>query len=200
MQSSYPVPEPSTLVELLHQRTKQHPEQIAFSFWAEEAAAETRWTYCDLDEHARGIGARLQARKAAGERVLLLFPPGLDYVVAFLDCLYASAIAVPAHSPRLNRPMPHLQAIVSDAQVTTALTTAQILTSLESRFDHLPDLRHLRWLATDREIDKTTSLSTVLGGLGLAAYATVNAYLDAFARRPNQNASTLWIGVDWDGA
>ena len=150
VQSSYPATEPSTLVELLHQRAKQHPKQIAFSFWAEDDIGEIHWTYGELDERARMIGAQLQALNAAGEHILLLFPPCLDYVAAFFGCLYAGAVAVPAYPPRLNRPMPRLQAIVSDAQVTTALTADQVLTSLESRFDHLPDLRELRWLATDR--------------------------------------------------
>jgi amino acid adenylation domain-containing protein len=140
----------STLVELLHRHAIQRPEQVAFSFWAEDTTAEVCRTYRELDERARVIGAQLQAFNAAGERVLLLYPPCLDYVAAFFGCLYAGAVAVPAYPPRLNRPMPRLQAIVADAQVTMALTTDQILTSLESRFDHLPDLRGLHWRATDR--------------------------------------------------
>lgn len=143
----------STLVTLLQQRATQLPEHIVFSSWAEDEAAQTRWTYRELDQRARVIAAQLQAWQAAGKQVLILYPPGLDYVAAFFGCLYAGAVAVPAYPPRLNRPMPRLQTIVADAQVTLALTTDHILTSLESRFDHLPELRGLHWLATDRLTD-----------------------------------------------
>ncbi|CAG0937753.1 phthiocerol/phenolphthiocerol synthesis type-I polyketide synthase E [Thermoflexales bacterium] len=45
----------------------------------------------------------------------------------------------------------------------------------------------------------TSSLSAVLGGLGLAAYAAANAYLDAFVQRHNQIEPAPWMSVDWDG-
>ena len=138
----------ATLVDLILRRSQAQPDQLVFSF-STEGGAETRWTYRDLAARAQNIAAHLQTQHAAGQRVLLLYPPSLDYVAAFFGCLVAGAVAVPAYPPRLNRPMPRLQAIVSDAQVSIALTTRHILTSLESRFDHLPDLRALRWLATD---------------------------------------------------
>jgi NAD(P)-dependent dehydrogenase (short-subunit alcohol dehydrogenase family)/acyl carrier protein len=45
----------------------------------------------------------------------------------------------------------------------------------------------------------TSSLSAVLGGLGFAAYAAANVFLDAFARRHNDTHSVPWISVDWEG-
>jgi acyl transferase domain-containing protein/acyl carrier protein len=44
-----------------------------------------------------------------------------------------------------------------------------------------------------------SSLSTVLGGLGMAAYAAANVFMDAFAQRQNQTSSVPWISVNWDG-
>jgi acyl-CoA synthetase (AMP-forming)/AMP-acid ligase II len=84
-----------------------------------------------------------------GERVLLFYPPGLDYVAAFFGCLYAGMIAVPSYPPRLNRSDLRLQATVDDAQATVALTTAQILKKIELRRERLPSLTNLHWLATD---------------------------------------------------
>ena len=65
--------------------------------------AEAELTYEDLDRHARLIAARLQSLDIEGERVLLLYPPGLEYIGAFFGCLYAGAIAIPVYPPRLNR-------------------------------------------------------------------------------------------------
>src|SRR3989304_2429578 len=117
----------STLVDLLRWRALHQPNQLAYAYLLDGESTEARLTYRDLDERARAIGAQVQNLGAAGERALLLYPPGLDYVTAFLGCLYAGSIAVPAYPPRLNRPMPRLQTIVLDAQVSVELTLPQIL-------------------------------------------------------------------------
>jgi len=107
---------------------------------------EIHLTYEELDRRARAIGALLQKQVTAGSRALLLYPPGLEYIAAFFGCLYAGVIAVPSYPPRLNRPDPRLQTIVADAQATVALTTTPILSNMEHRLAHAPDLEALRWL------------------------------------------------------
>ena len=63
-------------------------------------------SYAELDAKAKGVAAMLHDLGGRGERALLLYPPGLDYVVAFFGCLYAGVVAVPAYPPRLGRPNP----------------------------------------------------------------------------------------------
>ena len=58
---------------------------------------------------------------------MLLFPPGADYAIAFLACLYAGVIAVPAYLPRGDRQLPRLAAILADATPRVALTTSLTL-------------------------------------------------------------------------
>ena len=68
-------------------------------------------TYAQLDSRARAIAATLQRTTHVGDRVLLVYPAGLDFVVAFFACLYAGVIAVPAYPPiasRLARTLPRL--------------------------------------------------------------------------------------------
>ncbi|MCC5691595.1 AMP-binding protein, partial [Klebsiella pneumoniae] len=91
----------------------------------------------------------LQSMGAAGERALLFYPPGLEYVAALYGCLYAGVVAVPAYPPRLNRSVSRISAIVDDAQATLALTTTPILSKVEGRTANVPALGSLRWLATD---------------------------------------------------
>ena len=62
----------------------------------------------------------------AGQRALLLYPAGLDFIAAFFGCLYAGVVAVPAYPPRRNRSLSRIQAIVDDAQARVALTTAPV--------------------------------------------------------------------------
>ena len=141
--------EADSLVELLSWRALHQPDQQIYTFLVDGEKEEAHLTYGELDQQARRIGAWLQHLGAVGERALLLYPPGLEYIAAFFGCLYAGVIAVPAYPPRLNRPTPRLQAIVADAQASLALTTPSILANIERRFEHTPDLESLHWLVID---------------------------------------------------
>src|SRR3954447_24624984 len=90
-----------TLVELLRYRARIAPDRRVFSFLPDDPGAEELGlTHLQLDQRARSIAAHLQEENAAGERVLLLYPPGLEYISAFFGCLYAGVIAVPTYPPR----------------------------------------------------------------------------------------------------
>jgi len=147
-----PTLQPSTLIDLLRWRAVHQPTQQSYTFLLDGEAAEAHLAYAEVDRQARAIGALLQDAGAAGERILLLYPPGLDYVAAFFGCLYAGAVAVPAYPPnpaRLERTLPRLQAIVNDAQPLVALTTTPILSMVGLLSSMSPDFQNLRWLATD---------------------------------------------------
>lgn len=146
----------STLVDLLRFRALHQPKQRAYTFLINGETEELHLTYEELDRQAKTIGALLQELGAAGERALLLYPPGLEYIVAFFGCLYAGVVAVPAYPPRRNRPLSRLQAMVADAQAVVALTSTSILSDVEKRFSQAPDLEALRWLNTD---DVTSDLA-----------------------------------------
>jgi acyl-CoA synthetase (AMP-forming)/AMP-acid ligase II len=143
----------SSLVELLRWRATDQPERQGYSFLLDGESQAVGLTYGELDRQARRIGALLQSLKAGGERALLLYPPGLDYIAAFFGCLYGNVIAVPAYPPRFNRNLSRLQAIVADAQAAIVLTTSAILEDVERRFSYCPDLEALRWIATDGAIE-----------------------------------------------
>lgn len=140
---------PATLVELLRLRALGQPERSSYAFLEDGEVENSHLTYSELDERARSIAALLQDLKAPGERVLLLYPPGLDYIAAFFGCLYAGAIAVPIYPPRPNRTLARLQEIVADSGATIALTTKTILSTLHSSLQNEPSLEALRWVDTD---------------------------------------------------
>ena len=126
--------EPTTLVELLRWRAINCSNERAYTWLQDAGANEIRLSYADLDKKARAIGAWLQSMGVSGERALLIYPPGLEYVVAFIGCLYAGVVAVPAYPPdptRLNRTLPRLQVIANDAQAKIALTTNSILSMIK---------------------------------------------------------------------
>jgi acyl-CoA synthetase (AMP-forming)/AMP-acid ligase II len=88
------------------------------------------------------------SRGLAGERALLLYPAGLDFIAGFLGCLYAGVVAVPVYPPRRNRSMTRIQAIADDAEAKVALTTDIVLSRVEDLIDDSPHLRQLTWLDT----------------------------------------------------
>ncbi len=140
---------PPTLVELLRHRAAHQPDERAFTYLLDGEGQERHLTYAELDLQAQRIAARLQHWRAAGERVLLLFPPGFDYIAALFGCLYAGAVAVPAYPPRMNRTLERLRAIAADAEPRFALTTAAVHRQVRSAADEYPELRSMHWLAPD---------------------------------------------------
>jgi acyl-CoA synthetase (AMP-forming)/AMP-acid ligase II len=139
----------STLVDLLRHRAQNQPSQIAYTF-LEDGETEVGWlTYQELNQQAQAIAARLQDMGAIGSHALLLYPPGLDFIVAFFGCLYAGVVAVPAYPPRRNQNLSRLQSILSDAQATVSLTTTSLLQDIRARFSEEPELTKLNWIATD---------------------------------------------------
>src|SRR5262245_9070119 len=90
--ASHPAaPLPSTWSALARRRAADDPDQRAYVFLADDDTTEI--TYAELDDRARRVAAVLQKIGRTHERVLLLYPPGLDYIAGFLGCLYAGAIA-----------------------------------------------------------------------------------------------------------
>ena len=101
------------LVDTLRDRAAGGNGFPAYTYLEDGEAQGGSLSWADLDRQARTIAAHLGAVTARGERALLLFPAGLDFVAAFFGCLYAGVVAVPAYPPRPNRGQPRLRAIVA---------------------------------------------------------------------------------------
>ncbi|MBN9681067.1 MULTISPECIES: non-ribosomal peptide synthetase [unclassified Corallococcus] len=143
---------PASLIELLRLRSAEAPGHQGYTFLVDGESEEAALTYGEFDRQARAIGAWLQANGARGERALLLFPPGNEYLTAFFGCLYAGVVAVPAYPPdvtRLNRSLPRLEAMVRDARARFVLTTEMIHGMAGMLFEQAPELAGLTWVATD---------------------------------------------------
>ena len=138
----------SSIVDVLNTRARIQPDQPSYVFLSGGAEVD-RLTFAQLQRRARAVAARLQEMNAQNERALLLYPAGLDYVVAFYACLYGKVVAVPAYPPRMNQNLRRLLAIIDDAKPTVALTTSAIFSRLQSRFDQVPSLKSIQWLITD---------------------------------------------------
>lgn len=97
---------------------------LAVSFLTDDEGAADCLTRGQLLERARTVAAALMQVSAPRARVLLLQPPGLDYVVAFFGCVLASRVPVPAYPPTNTHHGARIRTIVEDAQAELVLTDA----------------------------------------------------------------------------
>jgi acyl-CoA synthetase (AMP-forming)/AMP-acid ligase II len=151
-----------SLIERVQHRAAQAPHYPAFEYLVDGEELESVLSYADLDQQAKKIAACLQTNNAYGERVLLLFPPGLEYVTAFFGCLFSGAIAVPAYPPdvtRLERSLPRLVSIVNNAKPGFVLTTTPILSTAQWVLRQYPELQNLKWLAADQILQESAEQS-----------------------------------------
>jgi amino acid adenylation domain-containing protein len=141
--------EAATLDGLLRDRACHTPDRPAYLFLADGEAEGDRLTWGELDRRARAVAGELKSCCAPGDRALLLYPPGLDFIAAFFGCLYAGVVAVPAYPPRPRRDQPRLRAIVLDARPRVGLTTSPLLAGIGEVLVREPALAGLHWLACD---------------------------------------------------
>lgn len=139
----------ATLIDILQIRVQSQPHQTIYNFLVDGETDEISLTYGQLEQRAKAIAAYLQSVCSPQDRVLLLFPAGLDYITAFFGCLYAGVIAIPAYPPRPNRSLDRIQNILENAQTNFALTSSETLQGLERQFDQTPELQSLHWISTD---------------------------------------------------
>ncbi len=139
----------ATLVDILRNRAMEQPNQTVYNFLVDGETEEVSLTYGQLERKAKAIAAYLQSVSSPQDRVLLLYPSGLDYITAFFGCLYAGVIAIPAYPPRPNRSLNRIQNILHNAQTDLALTNSETLQSLERQLERTPELQSLRWITTD---------------------------------------------------
>jgi acyl transferase domain-containing protein/acyl-CoA synthetase (AMP-forming)/AMP-acid ligase II/pimeloyl-ACP methyl ester carboxylesterase/acyl carrier protein len=139
----------ANFVDLLQYRTQQQPNKLAFTFLQDVETKLGSLTYYQLEAKARSIATYLQNFNAKGERALLLYQPGLDFIAAFLGCLYAGVVATPAYPPRANRSVDRLLSIVNDAGAKFALTTQSLVEGISSRFIEQSGSDGVIFVATD---------------------------------------------------
>ena len=138
----------ANLAELVEHQALQIPEKTAFVFEGDAGETEA-WTYETLAERSRTLGAWLAKRVPVGDRVLLVYPPGLEFIGAFLGCIYAGVLPVPATYPKPRRPLPRLDSIATDCTPSLVLTHSSVLAGLCLE-QQSPAISALAWEATDQ--------------------------------------------------
>jgi len=136
---------------LLRYRALNQPDKTAYIFLQDGESESDSLTYGELDLQARVIATQLQGLVAPGEAVLLLYPPGREFITAFFGCLNAGVIAVPVYPPQRNQKKLRLQSIVADAQIKVMLTSSSLFTKIEKQLTEDPKLAELHCIITSSD-------------------------------------------------
>lgn len=110
-----------SLIDLLRERAATSPDRRAYSFLDDGETVGASVTWGELERRSRAIAVAIANRVEPGARVLVMFPPSLDFVPAFFGTVYAGAIAVPAYPPsgaRADRTIARLEGMIADAGIT----------------------------------------------------------------------------------
>ena len=119
------------LTDILASRAESTPDRRAYVFRSEDDVEQDTLTYRELHERALAVADELARRCRPGDRALLLFPAGLDFIVSYFGCLYARIIAVPVNRPRRNRVQDATLGIIKEADPAVLLTVSSMRVMLE---------------------------------------------------------------------
>lgn len=119
-----------TFADVLRRRAAEQGQAPAFTLLGVEPGEDVTLSYAEVDRQARAIAMELESRGLAGQRVLIVLPPGPTYIASIFGCLYASVIAVPVPPPLWGSPRQGpglLGTIAQDSGAAAALVDGQHL-------------------------------------------------------------------------
>lgn len=140
---------PTTILDLLSLRACEQPHAIVCSYLGNGEEEADRFTYAELEIRAHALAEVLRAYAAPTDRVVLIYPSGLEFLTAFFGCLYARIVAVPLHSPRPGRHNDRLAAVIANADAKLVLTTRDLLPKVQQTLRDHADAQRLEILTTD---------------------------------------------------
>ncbi len=144
--------EGKTLVRHVEVNVAQNADTLAYRFmdYSTERDGEAHeLTWAQFGRRLRAVAARLQQVTSPGDRVAILAPQGLDYVIAFFAAIYAGTIAVPLFDPDEPGHSDRLHAVLGDCEPTAILTASQSAAGVRAFFRGLPAAQRPRIIAVD---------------------------------------------------
>lgn len=138
-----------SLVDLLRHWAAAQPDERAYAFVNKAGRKEDSVTFGELDRRASVLAAQLLRRGQVGDRVLLIFPAGLDFIAGYFGALYAGMLPVPMIPPKRNRLRQSTLSIVNNCRPAIGLSVDALVENLRREFAGTPAWDAIQWLGTD---------------------------------------------------
>lgn len=152
--------EEATLVDYVERNVREEADTLAYRFidYSRERDGEAQdLTWAQFGKRLRAVAARLQQVTEPGDRVAILAPQSLEYVIGFFAALYASNIAVPLFSPDEPGHTDRLTAVLADCRPTAILTSTKSAEAVRDFFADRPAKERPRVIAVDAVPDSVGS-------------------------------------------
>ncbi|ADT98891.1 fatty acyl-AMP ligase [Mycolicibacterium gilvum] len=143
------IPPGTTLTSFLGRNAAEFGDTPAYRYLDFEHDRTIELTWAQLRTRLDAVGARLQQVTRPGDRVAILTPQGVEYVIGFFAAIEAGAIAVPLFAPELPGHSERLHAVLADAQPSVVLTTTATAEPVREFLRALPHNRRPRLIAVD---------------------------------------------------
>ncbi|KMO70131.1 fatty acid CoA ligase FadD32 [Mycobacterium sp. BK558] len=150
-------PDNGNLVKHVERWAKVRGDKLAYrfvDFSTERDGVNRDLHWADFGARNKAVGARLQQVTQPGDRVAILCPQNLDYLVAFFGTLYAGRIAVPLFDPNEPGHVGRLHAVLDDCHPTAILTTTAAAEGVRKFFRTRPANQRPRVIAVDAVPDE----------------------------------------------
>ncbi|BBX97595.1 AMP-binding protein [Mycobacterium lacus] len=129
----------SSLTDLLRRAASQYPNRAAYKFIDYEgdpAGFTETLTWWQVYRRAVIVAEELGICASSGDRVAIVAPQGLEYIVAFLGALQAGLIAVPLPVPQFGIHDERISAALRDSLPTVILTTSSVVDEVATYAPH----------------------------------------------------------------
>ena len=146
------IPDDRTLVDHVEKHTRNDANTLAYRYidYSRERDGEVHeLTWQQFGVRLRAVAGRLQQVTKPGDRVAVLAPQGLDYVISFFAAIYAGAIAVPLFDPDEPGHTDRLHAVLGDCEPSAILTAGSSAAGVRQFFRSLPAAQRPRIIAVD---------------------------------------------------
>ncbi|MEV6431753.1 long-chain-fatty-acid--AMP ligase FadD32 [Nocardia sp. NPDC051463] len=141
-----------TLIDFVDKHSAENGDGLAYRYidYSRERDGEyLELTWREFGVRLRAVAARLQQVSQPGDRVAILAPQGLDYVVSIFAAVYAGNIAVPLFDPEEQGHTDRLRAVLGDCAPAAILTVGSAAAGVRNFFRHLPAVQRPRIIAVD---------------------------------------------------
>jgi thioester reductase-like protein len=153
----------------------EHPDKLLYSYLDVNGDPIESYTYASFLHRAQAIAGHLlkERRFAAGDRLLLAYPPGLEMICAFFGCVRAGLIPVPIYPPSsrgFQSALYKMVHIAKDCQAAGILTSREYHASLKTNLARrgvsasgvdVEYVSGLPWIATEDFVDTISDRTAV---------------------------------------
>ena len=139
-----------TFIDILYEQRDKYPSKQLYIFLFDGEKEELSITYDQLVIKAKMLAQKLDDVVEKNDRILLFYPPGLEYIIAFFACMFKGLIAVPAYPPE-SRNINRIYSIIQDSKAKIALCSKDVYERVSSgKITNLHGLeKKLTLLSTD---------------------------------------------------